>query len=113
MVNRVAMEIQHTLNECRGCADHTPPCPGEPAPTKLRWFSCPASPQPSDLTPSWGQRLWICSQDNTHEGLSKWKGPARLGAQHVQRHVGGQERSGLTGERGEVCGCQSRPWLPP
>ncbi|KAK2500915.1 hypothetical protein MC885_018127 [Smutsia gigantea] len=27
MVNRVAMEIQHKLHECRGCADHTPPCP--------------------------------------------------------------------------------------
>ncbi|XP_066879546.1 serine protease 56 [Kogia breviceps] len=28
-VNRVVMEIQHRLHECRSCANHTPPCPGQ------------------------------------------------------------------------------------
>ncbi|KAJ1064873.1 hypothetical protein K5549_005682 [Capra hircus] len=27
-VNRVVMEIQHRLHECRSCANHTTPCPG-------------------------------------------------------------------------------------
>lgn len=32
-VNRVVMEIQHRLHECRSCANHTTLCPGELAPT--------------------------------------------------------------------------------
>lgn len=43
-VNRVAMEIQHRLHECRSCANHTTPCPGELAPTTPGLFSCPPHP---------------------------------------------------------------------
>ncbi|XP_029788757.1 serine protease 56 isoform X3 [Suricata suricatta] len=39
-VNRVAMEIQHRLHECRGCANHTAPCPG------------PARPRPQPQQPA-------------------------------------------------------------
>lgn len=54
-VNLVAMEIQHRLHECRGCANHTTPCSGELVLTALGPFY-PWQPLPSDLTP-WRQRL--------------------------------------------------------
>ena len=44
-VNRVAMEIQHRLHECRGCANHTVPCPGELALTTC--VRSPVHPIPS------------------------------------------------------------------
>lgn len=56
-MNRVAMEIQHRLHECRGCVNHTVPCPGELALTTLGPVSCLPYPFRSHLTPSWGQKL--------------------------------------------------------
>ncbi|XP_058557108.1 serine protease 56 isoform X4 [Neofelis nebulosa] len=44
-VNRVAMEIQHRLHECRGCANHTVPCPAGPGRPRPQ-AQDPAAPGP-------------------------------------------------------------------
>ena len=93
-VNRVVMEIQHRLHECRSCANHTPPCPGELALTSLGPFSRPPRPLPSDLTPSWGQRLGEAATKMMLRKVSS-SGKGTPGTGTVRAKAGGQEQISL------------------
>ncbi|XP_017495813.3 serine protease 56 isoform X1 [Manis javanica] len=96
MVNRVAMEIQHTLNECRGCADHTPPCPAGPGrPKPQAPLQDPSEPDSPFLGPCGERRPDTVNVTRAH-GRIVGGSPAPLGAWPwlVRLQLGGQPLCG-------------------
>lgn len=104
-VNLAAMEIQHRVHECQGCANRTTPCPGELALTALGPFSCPP-PSPFRLDSLLETETGSgCNQDEAYEGPWEWQGYSRLG------HGSCEDANSLGsfGEQCEVCGCGIDP----
>ncbi|XP_025862033.1 serine protease 56 isoform X2 [Vulpes vulpes] len=90
-VNRVAMEIQHRLHECRGCANHTIPCPGP-------WRSRPQAPllqDPAEPGPCGERRPSAVNVTRAH-GRIVGGSAAPPGAWPwlVRLHLGGQPLCG-------------------
>eukprot|EP00071_Canis_lupus_P032111 XP_022265668.1 serine protease 56 isoform X2 [Canis lupus familiaris] len=90
-VNRVAMEIQHRLHECRGCANHTIPCPGP-------WRSRPQAPllqDPAEPGPCGERRPSTVNVTRAH-GRIVGGSAAPPGAWPwlVRLHLGGQPLCG-------------------
>lgn len=92
------MEIQHRLHECRGCANHTSPCPGELALATLGPVSCPPRPFRSHLTPSWGQKLSGAATETMLMKVSP-SGKGTPGRGHSRAKAGGRKSLGSLGEQ--------------
>lgn len=106
-VNRVAMEIQHRLHECRSCANHTTPCPGERAPTTPGLFSCPPHPSLQNSHPP----------GDTHRGggaaAKNRRGRVSPGGKGTPTRLGhtAPAEAGRLAQSGLISSTVSRLWL--
>ncbi|KAB0401328.1 hypothetical protein E2I00_017252, partial [Balaenoptera physalus] len=116
-VNRVVMEIQHRLHECRSCANHTPPCPGELALTALGDSGGPLTcsepgPRPREVlygVTSWGDGCGEPGKPGVYTRVAVFK-------DWLQEQMSGSRTAGTglpkrrSEQRGEANGC---PGLAP